>query len=96
MPPEVERSTSLIAFFKLLGRGVPVLKLNRSEAVILVILIAAEIALSALIYFKFDELGRWKWYAVWGWVFLTGFLIFSHLPSNSIWRRDQTGDRPEK
>lgn len=73
-----------------------VLKLNRSETVTLVILVGAYIALSAALYFKFDDLGRWKWFAAWGWLYLTVILIGSHLPSNSIWRRDQTGERPEK
>ena len=74
----------------------PVLKLNRSETVTLAILVGAYIALSAALYFKFDELGRWQWAAAWGWLWLTVILIGGSLPSNSIWHRDQTGDRPEK
>lgn len=64
------------------------MKLSRYEAVTLAVLIVLEIALSATIYYKFDELGQWKWIAVWAWFWLTAILIGVLLPSSSIWRRD--------
>lgn len=72
------------------------MKLNRSETVTLAVLIVLEIGLSATIYYKFVELGQWKWLAVWAWFWLTAILIGLLLPSDSILHRDQTGDRPER